>query len=153
MVTKNSKLYPAVKICQSMIDYYRPFYLDHITQSEYDFIQLYELKKLTPDESYRYHSYIISFSSHDASCIRLRNFFYDEKALKVDYASLLYLSIMDSLFDSYFDSFSYSITDIYYYVNLDFIYFGFPFFYCLPTTFGNRLSFELKDSVSPLSQK
>lgn len=81
MVTKSSKLYPAVKLCHSMVSYYNPFYLDFLTDSEYDFIQLYELKKMTSEESLRYYSHIsFLFSSNYDDCVRLRKFFYNEKA-------------------------------------------------------------------------
>lgn len=146
MVTKRSKLYPAVKLCQSMIDYYNPSFLDYISESEYDFIQLYELKKMTSDEELRFYSYVTSFlSSHYDNALRLAKFFYDERAIKIDHATLLYLSIMDKLFQSYLNIPSYSITDIYYNVDFDYIFIGFPFYDCLPVTFGDKLSFKLKN--------
>ncbi len=89
MVTKSSKLYPAVKICHSMVSYYKPFYLEFLTDSEYDFIQLYELKKMTSEESLRYYSHISSlFSSNYDDCVRLRRFFYNERAIRFDDATL-----------------------------------------------------------------
>lgn len=132
MVTKSSKLYSAVKLCHSMVSYYHPSYLDFLTDSEYDFIQLYELKKMTSEESLRYYSYISSlFSSNYDDYVRLRKFFYNEKAIRTDDATLLYLSIMDKLFQSYFYFATYSITDIFYYINFDFIYLGIPFYDCI----------------------
>lgn len=132
MVTKSSKLYPAVKLCHSMMSYYNPSCSDFLTDSEYDFIQLYNLKKMSSEESYRYYSYIPSlFSSNYDDCVRLRNFFYNEKAIRFDDATLIYLSIMDNLFQSYFYFSTYSITDIFYYINFDFLYLGLPFYDCI----------------------
>lgn len=132
MVTKSSKLYPAVKLCHSMLSYYNPSYLEFLTDSEYDFIQLYNLKKRTSEESYRYYSYIPSlFSSYYDDCVRLRKFFYNENAIRFDDATLIYLSIMDNLFQSYFYFATYSITDIFYYINFDLIYLGLPFYDCI----------------------
>ena len=143
MVTKSSKLYPAVKICQSMVSYYHPAFLDFLNDSEYDFIQLYELKKMTSEETLRYYSYISSlFSSNYDNCVRLRKFFYHEKAIKFDYATLLYLSIMDKLFQSYFYFATYSITDIFYYINFDFIYLGIPFYDCILDTCKEKEKFK-----------
>ena len=144
MVTKSSKLYPAVKICQSMVSYYHPAFLDFLTDSEYDFIQLYELKKMTSEETLRYYSYISSlFSSNYDNCVRLRKFFYHEKAIKFDYATLLYLSIMDKLFQSYFYFDTYSITDIFYYINFDFIYIGISFYDCILNTCKEKKKFKI----------
>lgn len=152
MVTKSSKLYPAVKLCHSIISYYNPYFLDFLTDSEYDFIQLYELKKMTSEESYRYYSYISSFfSSNYDDYVRLRRFFYNEKAIRIDDATLLYLSIMDKLFQSYFYSATYSITDIFYYINFDFIYLGLPFYDCILDTYKEKEKF--KNVFSSLSQK
>lgn len=152
MVTKSSKLYPAVKLCHSIISYYNPYFLDFLTDSEYDFIQLYELKKMTSEESFRYHSHISSFfSSNYDDYVRLRKFFYNEKAIRIDDATLLYLSIMDKLFQSYFYSATYSITDIFYYINFDFIYLGLPFYDCILDTFKEKEKF--KNVFSSLSQK
>lgn len=144
MVTKSSKLYPAVKLCQSMVSYYNPSFSDFLTDSEYDFIQLYELKKMTSEESFRYHSHIPSlFSSNYYDCVRLRNFFYNEKAIRFDDATLLYLSIMDNLFQSYFYFATYSITDIFYYINFDFIYSGLPFYDCILDTCEVKERFKI----------
>lgn len=143
MVTKSSKLYPAVKLCHSMVSYYHPSYLDFLTDSEYDFIQLYELKKMTLEESLRYYSYISSlFSSNYDDYVRLRKFFYNEKAIRIDDATLLYLSIMDKLFQSYFYFATYSITDIFYYINFDFIYLGLPFYDCILDTCKEKEKFK-----------
>lgn len=143
MVTKSSKLYPAVKLCHSMVSYYHPSYLDFLTDSEYDFIQLYELKKMTSEESLRYYSYISSlFSSNYDDYVRLRKFFYNEKAIRIDDATLLYLSIMDKLFQSYFYFATYSITDIFYYINFDFIYLGVPFYDCILDTCKEKEKFK-----------
>lgn len=143
MVTKSSKLYPAVKLCHSMVSYYHPSYLDFLTDSEYDFIQLYELKKMTSEESLRYYSYISSlFSSNYDDYVRLRKFFYNEKAIRIDDATLLYLSIMDKLFQSYFYFATYSITDIFYYINFDFIYLGLPFYDCILDTCKEKEKFK-----------
>ena len=144
MVTKSSKLYPAVKLCHSMVYYYNPSYLDFLTDSEYDFIQLYELKKMTSEESLRYYSYISSFfSSNYDDCVRLRKFFYNERAIRFDDATLLYLSIMDKLFQSYFYFATYSITDIFYYINFDFIYLGLPFYDCILDTCKEKEKFKI----------
>lgn len=154
MVTKSSKLYPAVKLCHSMVSYYHPSYLDFLTDSEYDFIQLYELKKMTSEESLRYYSHISSlFSSNYDDCVRLRKFFYNEKAIRFDDATLLYLSIMDKLFQSYFNSVTYSITYIFYYINFDFIYLGLPFYDCILDTCKEKEKFKIVLPSSPLSQK
>lgn len=154
MVTKSSKLYPAVKLCHSMMSYYHPSYLDFLTDSEYDFIQLYELKKMTSEESLRYYSHISSlFSSNYDDCVRLRKFFYNEKAIRFDDATLLYLSIMDKLFQSYFNSVTYSITYIFYYINFDFIYLGLPFYDCILDTCKEKEKFKIVLPSSPLSQK
>lgn len=154
MVTKSSKLYPAVKLCHSMVSYYHPSYLDFLTDSEYDFIQLYELEKMTSEESLRYYSHISSlFSSNYDDCVRLRKFFYNEKAIRFDDATLLYLSIMDKLFQSYFNSVTYSITYIFYYINFDFIYLGLPFYDCILDTFKEKEKFKIVLPSSPLSQK
>lgn len=143
MVTKSSKLYPAVKLCLSMVSYYHPSYLDFLTDSEYDFIQLYELKKMTSEESLRYYSYISSlFSSNYDDYVRLRKFFYNEKAIRIDDATLLYLSIMDKLFQSYFYFATYSITDIFYYINFDFVYLGLPFYDCILDTCKEKEKFK-----------
>lgn len=143
MVTKSSKLYSAVKLCHSMVSYYHPSYLDFLTDSEYDFIQLYELKKMTSEESLRYYSYISSlFSSNYDDYVRLRKFFYNEKAIRIDDATLLYLSIMDKLFQSYFYFATYSITDIFYYINFDFIYLGLPFYDCILDTCKEKEKFK-----------
>lgn len=143
MVTKSSKLYPAVKLCHSMVSYYHPSYLDFLTDSEYDFIQLYELKKMTSEESLRYYSYISSlFSSNYDDYVRLRKFFYNEKAIRIDDATLLYLSIMDKLFQSYFYFATYSITDIFYYINFDFISLGLPFYDCILDTCKEKEKFK-----------
>ena len=143
MVTKSSKLYPAVKLCHSMVSYYNHSYLDFLTDSEYDFIQLYKLKKMTSEESLRYYSYISSlFSSNCDDCVRLRKFFYNEKAIRFDDATLLYLSIMDKLFQSYFYFATYSITDIFYYINFDFIYLGIPFYDCILDTCKEKEKFK-----------
>lgn len=154
MVTKSSKLYPAVKLCHSMVSYYNPFYLDFLTDSEYDFIQLYEMKKMTSEESLRYYSHISSlFSSNYDDCVRLRRFFYNERAIRYDDVTLLYLSIMDKLFQSYFNSVIYSITDIFYYINFDFIYLGLPFYDCILDIFKEKEKFKIVLPSSPLSQK
>lgn len=143
MVTKSSKLYSAVKLCHSMVSYYHPSYLDFLTDSEYDFIQLYELKKMTSEESLRYYSYISSlFSSNYDDYVRLRKFFYNEKAIRIDDATLLYLSIMDKLFQSYFYFATYSITDIFYYINFDFISLGLPFYDCILDTCKEKEKFK-----------
>lgn len=132
MVTKSSKLYPAVKLCDSMLSYYNPSCSDFLDDSEYDFIQLYKLKKMTSEESYRYYSYTSSlFSSNYDDIVRLRKFFYSVNAIRFDDATLLYLCIMDKLFQSYFYFSTYSITDIFYYINFDFIYLGLPFYDCI----------------------
>lgn len=154
MVTKSSKLYSAVKLCHSMVSYYHPSYLDFLTDSEYDFIQLYELKKMTSEESLRYYSYISSlFSSNYDDYVRLRKFFYNEKAIRIDDATLLYLSIMDKLFQSYFNSVTYSITDIFHYINFDFIYLGLPFYDCILDTCKEKEKFKIVLPSSSLSQK
>ncbi len=132
MVTKSSKLYPAVKLCHSMVSYYNFSYLDFLDDYEYDFIQLYNLKKRTSEETLQYYSYISSlFSSNYDDCVRLRKFFYSENAIRFDTATLLYLCIMDKLFQSYFYFATYSITDIFNYINFDFIYLGVPFYDCI----------------------
>lgn len=132
MVTKSSKLYPAVKLCHSMVSYYNFSYLDFLDDYEYDFIQLYNLKKRTSEETLRYYSYISSlFSSNYDDYVRLRKFFYRENAIRFDDATLLYLCIMDKLFQSYFYFATYSITDIFNYINFDFIYLGLPFYDCI----------------------
>lgn len=132
MVTKSSKLYPAVKLCNSMLSYYNPSYSEFLTDSEYDFIQLYNLKKMSSEESYRYYSYTSSlFSSNYDDIVRLRKFFYNENAIRFDDATLLYLSIIDNLFQSYFYFATYSITDIFYYINFDLLYLGLPFYDCI----------------------
>lgn len=144
MVTKYSKLYPAVKICHSMVDYYKPSYLDFLTDSEYDFIQLYKLKEMTSEDSLRYYSYIPSFfSSNYDDCVRLRKFFYSGKAIRFDDATLLYLCIIDKLFQSYFYFSTYSITDIYYYINFDFICLGLPFYDCILDTYKEKEKFKI----------
>lgn len=143
MVTKSSKLYPAVKICNSMLSYYNPSCSDFLTDSEYDFIQLYNLKKMTSEESLRYYSYISSlFSSNYDDCVRLRKFFYNEKAIRFDDATLLYLSIIDKLFQSYFYFATYSITDIFYYINFDFLYSKLPFYDCILDTYKEKEKFK-----------
>lgn len=143
MVTKSSKLYPAVKLCHSMVSYYHPSYLDFLTDSEYDFIQLYKLKEMTSEDSLRYYSHISSlFSSNYDDCVRLRKFFYNEKTIRIDDATLLYLSIMDKLFQSYFYFATYSITDIFYYINFDFIYLGLPFYDCILDTCKEKEKFK-----------
>lgn len=143
MVTKSSKLYPAVKLCNSMISYYNPSYSEFLTDSEYDFIQLYNLKKMTSEESFRYYSYISSlFSSNYDDCVRLRKFFYSENAIKIDYATLLYLSLFDKLFQSYFYFSTYSITDIFYYINFDFLYSKLPFYDCILDTCKEKEKFK-----------
>ena len=92
MVTKSSKLYPAVKLCHSMVSYYNPSYLDFLTDSEYDFIQLYKLKKMTSEESLRYYSYISSlFSSNYDDCVRLRKFFYINQLNKFKSTQFLHI--------------------------------------------------------------
>lgn len=132
MVTKSSKLYPAVKLCHSMVSYYNPSYLDFLDDYEYDFIQLYNLKKRTSEETLQYYSYISSlFSSNYDDCVRLRKFFYNSNAIRFDTATLLYLCIIDKLFQSYFYFATYSITDIFNYINFDFIYLGLPFYDCI----------------------
>lgn len=132
MVTKSSKLYPAVKLCHSMVSFYNPSYLDFLDDYEYDFIQLYNLKKRTSEETLKYYSYISSlFSSNYDNYVRLRKFFYSENAIRFDDATLLYLCIMDKLFQSYFYFATYSITDIFNYINFDFIYLGIPFYDCI----------------------
>ena len=132
MVTKSSKLYPAVKLCHSMVSYYNPSYLDFLDDYEYDFIRLYNLKKRTSEETLQYYSYISSlFSSNYDDCVRLRKFFYNSNAIRFDTATLLYLCIMDKLFQSYFYFATYSITDIFNYINFDFIYLGIPFYDCI----------------------
>lgn len=132
MVTKSSKLYPAVKLCHSMVSYYNPSYLDFLDDYEYNFIQLYNLKKRTSEETLQYYSYISSlFSSNYDDYVRLRKFFYSENAIRVDDATLLYLCIMDKFFQSYFYFATYSITDIFNYINFDFIYLGLPFYDCI----------------------
>lgn len=132
MVTKSSKLYPAVKLCHSMVSYYNPSYLDFLDDYEYDFIRLYNLKKRTSEETLKYYSYISSlFSSNYDDYVRLRKFFYSENAIRFDDATLLYLCIMDKLFQSYFYFATYSVTDIFYYINFDFIYLGLPFYDCI----------------------
>lgn len=132
MVTKSSKLYPAVKLCHSMVSYYNPSYLDFLDDYEYDFIQLYNFKKRTSEETLKYYSYISSlFSSNYDNYVRLRKFFYSENAIRFDDATLLYLCIMDKLFQSYFYFATYSITDIFNYINFDFIYLGIPFYDCI----------------------
>lgn len=132
MVTKSSKLYPAVKLCNSMLSYYNPSYSEFLTDSEYDFIQLYNLKKMSSEESYRYYSYTSSlFSSNYDDIVRLRKFFYNENAIRFDDATLLYLSIIDNLFQSYFYFSTYTITDIFYYINFDLLYLGLPFYDCI----------------------
>lgn len=143
MVTKSSKLYPAVKICHSMVSYYKPSYSDFLTDSEYDFIQLYNLKKMNSEESYRYYSYTSSlFSSNYDDIVRLRNFFYNEKAIRFDDATLLYLSIMDNLFQSYFYFATYSITDIFYYINFDLLYSKLPFYDCILDSYKEKEKFK-----------
>lgn len=147
MVTKSSKLYPAVKLCDSMVTYYKLSYSDYsdfLIDSEYDFIQLYKLKKMTSEESWRYYSHIPSlFSLNYDDCVRLRKFFYNEKAIRFDDATLLYLSIMDKLFQSYFCFATYSITDIYYYINFDFIYLGLPFYDCILDIYKEKEKFKI----------
>ena len=143
MVTKSSKLYPAVKVFHSMIGYYKPSYSDFLDDSEYDFIQLYGVKQKDSEESLRYYSYISSlFSSNYDDCVRLRNFFYNEKAIKIDDATLLYLSLMDKLFKSYFYFATFSITDIFYYINFDFVYLGLPFYDCILDTYEEKEKFK-----------
>lgn len=144
MVTKCSKLYPAVKICDSMISYYKPSFLEFLTDSEYDFIQLYKLKEMNSEDSLRYYSYISSlFASNYDDCVRLRKFFYSANAIKFDDATLLYLSIIDKLFQSYFYFATYSITDIFYYINFDFIYLGLPFYDCILDTYKEKEKFKI----------
>lgn len=144
MVTKSSKLYPAVKLCHSMFSYYKPSFSEFLTDSEYDFIQLYSLKKMTSEESLRYYSYIASlFSSNYDNCVRLRNFFYKEKAIKIDDATLLYLSLFDKLFQSYFYFSTYSITDIFYYINFDLLYSKLPFYDCILDTYKEKEKFKI----------
>lgn len=144
MVTKSSKLYPAVKLCQSMVSYYNPSYLDFLDDYEYDFIQLYNLKKRTSEETLQYYSYISSlFSSNYDDCVRLRKFFYNENAIRFDDATLLYLCIMDKLFQSYFYFATYSITDIFNYINFNFIYLGLPFYDCILDTYKEKEKFKI----------
>lgn len=115
-----------------MVSYYNFSYLDFLDDYEYDFIQLYNLKKRTSEETLRYYSYISSlFSSNYDDYVRLRKFFYRENAIRFDDATLLYLCIMDKLFQSYFYFATYSITDIFNYINFDFIYLGLPFYDCI----------------------
>lgn len=144
MVTKSSKLYPAVKLCHSMVSYYNPSYLDFLDDYEYDFIQLYNLKKRTSEETLKYYSYISSlFSSNYDNYVRLRKFFYSENAIRFDDATLLYLCIMDKLFQSYFYFATYSITDIFNYINFDFIYLGLPFYDCILDTCKEKEKFKI----------
>lgn len=144
MVTKSSKLYPAVKLCHSMVSYYNPSYLDFLDDYEYDFIQLYNLKKRTSEETLQYYSYISSlFSSNYDDCVRLRKFFYNENAIRFDDATLLYLCIMDKLFQSYFYFATYSITDIFNYINFNFIYLGLPFYDCILDTYKEKEKFKI----------
>lgn len=143
MVTKSSKLYPAVKLCHSMFAYYMPSFSEFLTDSEYDFIQLYGLKKMTSEESWRYYSYITSlFSSNYDNCVRLRKFFYSDKAIKIDDATLLYLSLFDKLFQSYFSFATYSITDIFYYINFDLLYSKLPFYDCILDIYKEKEKFK-----------
>lgn len=143
MVTKSSKLYPAVKLCQSMVSYYKPSYLDFLDDYEYDFIRLYELKKMTSEETLQYYSYISSlFSANYDDCVRLRKFFYSGNAIRFDDATLIYLCIMDKLFQSYFYFATYSITDIFYYINFDFIYLGLPFYDCILDIYKEKEKFK-----------
>lgn len=143
MVTKSSKLYPAVKLCHSMFAYYMPSFSEFLTDSEYDFIQLYGLKKMTSEESWRYYSYITSlFSSNYDDCVRLRKFFYSDKAIKIDDATLLYLSLFDKLFQSYFSFATYSITDIFYYINFDLLYSKLPFYDCILDIYKEKEKFK-----------
>ena len=145
MVTKSSKLYPAVKLCHSMVSYYNFSYLDFLDDYEYDFIQLYNLKKRTSEETLQYYSYISSlFSSNYDDCVRLRKFFYSENAIRFDTATLLYLCIMDKLFQSYFYFATYSITDIFNYINFDFIYLGLPFYDCILDICKEKEKFKIK---------
>lgn len=144
MVTKSSKLFPAVKLCHSMLSYYHPSYSDFLTDSEYDFIQLYNSKKITSEETLRYYSYITAlFSSNYDDCVRLRKFFYSEKAIKIDDATLLYLALMDKLFQSYFYFATYSITDIFYYINFDFLYSKIPFYDCILDSYKEKEKFKI----------
>lgn len=144
MVTKSSKLYPAVKICNSMISYYNPSFSEFLTDSEYDFIQLYNLKKMNSEETLRYYSYIPTlFSSNYDDCVRLRKFFYSEKVIKVDDATLLYLALIDKLFQSYFYFETYSITDILYYINFNFLYSKLPFYDCILDTYKEKKKFKI----------
>lgn len=144
MVTKSSKLFPAVKICHSMLGYYKPSFSEFLTDSEYDFIQLYSLKKMNPEESLRYYSYITAlFSSNYDNCVRLRNFFYKEKAIKIDDATLLYLSLFDKLFQSFFYFSTYSITDIFYYINFDLLYSKLPFYDCILDSYKEKEKFKI----------
>lgn len=144
MVTKSSKLYPAVKLCHSMVSYYNPSYLDFLDDYEYDFIQLYNLKKRTSEETLQYYSYISSlFSSNYDNYVRLRKFFYSENAIRFDDATLLYLCIMDKFFQSYFYFATYSITDIFNYINFDFIYLGIPFYDCILDIFKEKEKFKI----------
>lgn len=143
MVTKSSKLYPAVKLCHSMFAYYKPSFSEFLNDSEYDFIQLYSIKKMTSEESLRYYSYITSlFSSNYDDCVRLRKFFYSDKAIKIDDATLLYLSIFDKLFQSYFCFATYSITDIFYYINFDLLYSKLPFYDCILDIYKEKEKFK-----------
>lgn len=144
MVTKSSKLFPAVKLCHSMLNYYKPSFSEFLNDSEYDFIQLYGIKKMTSEESLRFYSYIPTlFSSNYDDCVRLRKFFYKENAVKIDDATLLYLCIFDKLFQSYFYFSTYSITDIFYYINFDFIYLGLPFYDCILDTYKEKEKFKI----------
>lgn len=143
MVTKSSKLYPAVKLCQSMVSYYNFSYLDFLDDYEYDFIRLYELKKMTSEETLQYYSYISSlFSANYDDCVRLRKFFYNSNAIRFDDATLLYLCIMDKLFQSYFYFATYSITDIFNYINFDFVYLGIPFYDCILDIYKEKEKFK-----------
>lgn len=126
-----------------MVSYYNPSYSDFLTDDEYDFIQLYGLKKMTSEESLRYYSHISSlFSSNYDDCVRLRKFFYNANAIRFDDATLLYLSIMDKLFQSYFYFATYSITDIFYYINFDLICLGIPFYDCILDTCKEKEKFK-----------
>lgn len=144
MVTKSSKLYPAIKVCHSMLDYYKPSFSEFLTDSEYDFIQLYSLKKMNSEESFRYYSYVYYlFSSNYEDCVRLRKFFYNEKAIKIDDATLLYLALFDKLFQSYFYFTTYSITDIFYYINFDLLYSKIPFYDCILDSYKEKEKFKI----------
>lgn len=144
MVTKSSKLYPAVKLCHSMLDYYKPSFSEFLNDSEYDFIQLYNSKKITSEETLRYYSYITAlFSSNYDDCVRLRKFFYKEKAIKIDDATLLYLVLFDKLFQSFFYFATYSITDIFYYINFDLLYSKIPFYDCILDTYKEKEKFKI----------